>query len=277
VRILLTNDDGINAEGLEVLERIAAQLSDDVWVCAPEVEQSGASRALTLAEPLRIRKVAERRYAVTGTPTDCVTLAVQNLLTDQRPDLVLSGVNRGQNLAEDVSFSGTVAGALAGMALKIPAIALSQALARFHDSQRALYDTAEWYAPGIIRQLLDTGWPENVVVNINFPDLAHEAVRGVEVTSQGHRPAALLHPEQRTDLRGRHYYWMGFRGNPGNPPVGTDLRAIYDGRISITPLHVDLTHYDTVGRLRATFGQPEPRPEAASPQLQEAAEGRADG
>ena len=277
MRILLTNDDGIHAEGLAVLERIAAKLSDDVWVCAPEVEQSGASRALTLAEPLRLREISERRFAVSGTPTDCVTLAVQNLLTDHKPDLVLSGVNRGQNIAEDVSFSGTVAGALAGMALKIPAIALSQALARFHDSHRALYDTAEWYAPDIIRQLLATGWPPSVVININFPDLPHEDVRGVEVTSQGHRPAALLQPEERTDLRGRAYYWMGFKGGMGDPPVGTDLRAVYDGRISITPLHVDLTHYDTVGRLRASFGQPQPRPEPDSPALEEAAEGRADG
>jgi 5'-nucleotidase len=277
MRILLTNDDGIHAEGLEALERIARTLSDDVWVCAPEVEQSGASRALTLSDPLRIRKLEPRRFAVSGTPTDCVLLAVQDLLEDRRPDLVLSGVNRGQNLAEDVSFSGTVAGALAGMMLGVPAIALSQALTRFHDDEQAMFDTAEAFAPDIIRQLIGTGWPEDVVINVNFPDVAAEAVTGVEVTRQGSREVALMHATRRTDLRGRDYYWMGFRGNPGTPPVGTDLRAVYDGRVSITPLHVDLTHTDTVARLRETFGAPAPAPAAASPRLEEAPEGRADG
>ena len=275
MRILLTNDDGINAEGLTALERIARVLSDDVWICAPEVEQSGASRALTLSDPLRIRKLEERRYAVSGTPTDCVLLAVQDLLPEGGPDLLLSGVNRGQNLAEDVTFSGTVAGALAGMALRIPSVALSQALTRFHDSHHALYGTAEAFAPDIIRQLLEVGWPDTVVININFPDLPPDAVTGIEVTRQGFREVGEMQAERRTDLRGRRYYWMGFRGSRGDPPPGTDLRAIYDGRVSITPLHVDLTHNDTLPRLREVFGAP-PAP-AASPRLEEAPEGRADG
>jgi len=275
MRILLTNDDGIHAEGLDALERIAATLSDDVWVCAPEVEQSGASRALTLSDPLRIRKLEERRYAVSGTPTDCVLLAVQDLLPEGGPDLLLSGVNRGQNLAEDVTFSGTVAGALAGMALRIPSIALSQALTRFHDSHHALYGTAEAFAADIIRRLLEVGWPDTVVININFPDLPPDAVTGIEVTRQGFREVGEMQAERRTDLRGRRYYWMGFRGSRGDPPPGTDLRAVYDGRVSITPLHVDLTHNDTLPRLREVFGAPPPP--AASPQLEEAPEGRADG
>ena len=275
MRILLTNDDGIYADGLSALERIAAELSDDVWICAPEVEQSGASRALTLSDPLRIRKLEPRRFAVSGTPTDCVLLAVQDLLADKRPNLVLSGVNRGQNLAEDVTFSGTVAGALAGMALGIPALALSQALARFHDAHRALYDTPVAMGPGIIRELLEAGWPENVVLNINFPDLPAAEVTGVEVTRQGFREVGILHAEQRVDLRGRRYYWMGFRGQPGDPPAGTDLRAVYDGRVSITPLHIDLTHDATLERLRGRF--PTPAPVAKAPHLEEAPEGRADG
>ena len=275
MRILLTNDDGINAEGLVALERIARVLSDDVWICAPEVEQSGASRALTLSDPLRIRKLEERRFAVSGTPTDCVLLAVQDLLPEGGPDLLLSGVNRGQNLAEDVTFSGTVAGALAGMALRIPSVALSQALTRFHDSHHALYGTAEAFAPDILRRLLAAGWPETVVVNINFPDLPADAVTGIEVTRQGFREVGEMQAEKRTDLRGRRYYWMGFRGSRGDPPPGTDLRAVYDGRVSITPLHVDLTHHDTVPWLRETFGAPPPAP--VSPRLEEAPEGRADG
>src|SRR5579871_4939008 len=139
MRILLTNDDGIHAEGLAVLERIAARLADDVWVAAPEYEQSGASRALTLSEPLRVRKLGERRFAISGTPTDCVMLAIEELLKDQRPGLVLSGVNRGHNAAEDVTMSGTVAGAIQGMALGVPSIALSQALGVFHDEAVAHY------------------------------------------------------------------------------------------------------------------------------------------
>src|SRR5436190_19005896 len=132
MRILLTNDDGINAEGLQALERIARVLSDDIWICAPEYEQSGASRALTLMDPLRVRRLDERRFAVEGTPTDCVMLAMQELMP-QQPDLVLSGVNRGQNIAEDVTMSGTVAGAIQGMALGVRSIALSQALISFRD------------------------------------------------------------------------------------------------------------------------------------------------
>jgi len=162
------------------------------------------------------------------------------------------------------------------MALRLPAIAFSQALSRFHDSQQALFGTAEAMAPDIIRRLLETGWPENVVINVNFPDLAVDAVTGIEITHQGFREVGLMHAERRTDLRGRNYYWMGFRGRPGNPPQGSDLRAVYEGRVSITPLHVDLTHNDTVTRLQASFGAPPPVG-AAAPRLEEAPEGRADG
>ncbi len=166
MRILVTNDDGIHAEGLQVLERIARQLSDDVWVVAPETEQSGASRALTLSDPIRVRRLDERRFAVVGTPTDCVLLAVQDLIEGGAPDLVLSGVNRGQNIAEDVSLSGTVAAAIEGMALGIPSIALSQSMMYFHDEIKLSYETAEVFAPGIIARLLETGWPKSVLINI---------------------------------------------------------------------------------------------------------------
>ncbi len=274
MRILLTNDDGVHAEGLQALERIARTLSDDVWIVAPEVEQSGQSRALTLTAPLRVQQLGPKRFSVTGTPTDCVVLAVQDLL-DRAPDLVLSGINRGQNLAEDTTFSGTVAGALAGMALEVPSIALSQALSTFHEAEQALYATPEAHAPGLIRRLLETGWPTNTVLNLNFPDLPPEEVRGTEVTVQGFRDVHHTHAHKRTDLRGRHYYWMGFRGVPGEPAAGTDLAAIRDGRISVTPLHIDLTHHETVARLRGVFGAPSAPPR--SPRLEEAPEARADG
>lgn len=260
MRILLTNDDGIHAEGLRVLERIAAKLSDEVWVVAPEVEQSGQSRALTLSAPLRVRRLAERTFAVFGTPTDCVMLAIEDLMGGRMPDLVLSGVNRGQNLAEDVTVSGTVAGAIQGMAAGIPSIALSQSLAIFHDSHQALYDTAETYGPGVIRQLLKAGWPRDVVININFPDAAVDQVTAVEVTAQGLRDLQHgLHAERRTDLRGRDYYWMGFADRADDAAEGTDLRAIREGRISVTPLHLDLTHRPTIHALKKVLGGAPPK------------------
>ena len=259
MRILVTNDDGIHAEGLQALERIARTLSDDVWVCAPEVEQSGASRALTLSAPLRVRRMSEKRFAVGGTPTDCVLLAIQDLVEGKKPDLVLSGVNRGQNLGEDVTVSGTVAGAMQGMALGVPGIALSQAMERFHDDERALFHTAETFAPGIIRQLLKAGWPGDVIINVNFPDLEPEDVHEVEVCAQGIRDVQNGHAERRTDLRGRDYYWMGWKGLQDNAPEGTDLYAVRHGRISVTPLHIDLTHRPTLHDLKGVLGGAPPR------------------
>ena len=257
MRILLTNDDGIHAEGLASLERIAAQLSDDVWVCAPEYEQSGASRALTLAEPIRVRQLGERKFATTGTPTDCVMLGLNELVQGARPDLVLSGVNRGANLAEDVTMSGTVAGAIEAMALGVPGIALSQMGA--YEPREAFFEVSEAFAPGIVKRLVEIGWPKDVVMNVNFPALPVEEITQVEVTCQGFRDAHARHSEKRTDLRGRDYYWMGFRRELSKPADGTDLRALYDGRISVTPLHIDLTHLPSVNDLKKVLGGAPPK------------------
>ncbi len=259
MRILLTNDDGIHAEGLETLERIARALTDDVWIAAPEYEQSGAGRALTLSDPLRVRKVRDRTWAVEGTPTDCVMMGVRELVEGAKPDLVLSGVNRGQNLAEDVTMSGTVAGAIEGMALGVPSIALSQAMTYFHDEVTAHWETAEAFGPGIVRRLLEVGWPQDVIMNVNFPALAPEQVTEVEVTRQGFRDNHMRTFEKRTDLRGRNYYWMGFTGKLSQPADGTDLRAIYDGKISVSPLHIDLTHMPTVNNLKGVLGGAPPK------------------
>jgi len=259
LRILLTNDDGIHAEGLASLERIAAALSDDVWVAAPEHEQSGASRALTLSEPLRVRQAGAKRFAVSGTPTDCVMLGIEALLQDGRPDLVLSGVNRGHNTAEDVTMSGTVAGAIQGMALGVPAMALSQSLAVFHDDVVAHFETAEAYAPGIIERLLEAGWPRDVIININFPNRPPQEVDTVEVTRQGLRDIHNMKAEKRTDLRGRDYYWMGFTARRPEVDEGTDLAAVLAGRISVTPLHIDLTHMPTVHTLKGVLGGTPPK------------------
>jgi 5'-nucleotidase len=259
MRILCTNDDGVHARGLEVLVTIARELSDDVWVVAPQEEQSGAARALTLANPIRVRKFDERRYSVSGTPSDAVMMATQKLLAGKTPDLVLSGVNNGQNLADDVTVSGTIAGALQGMTLGIPSIALS--LARF-SRDAAKWQTPAAHAAPIIRRLLGAGWPKDVVLNINFPDVEPEAVAGVEVTMQGHRDNYSLFAEERQDLRGGKYYWFGYSQKLSDPPAGTDLRAVYDGRISITPLHLALTHEDSRARLATLFKGPADAPES---------------
>jgi 5'-nucleotidase len=264
MRILLTNDDGIHAEGLQSLERIARTLSDDIWIVAPEYEQSGAGRALTLSDPIRVRRVDDRRFAVEGTPTDCVAMAVQQLIDGPAPDLVLSGVNRGQNIAEDVTLSGTVAGAIEGMAHGIPSIALSQAMNYFHDEIVAHWETAEHFGPGVVQRLLEVGWPADVVMNVNFPARPPEDVSEVEVTRQGFRDGLLRNMEKRTDLRGRDYYWMGFSAKASEPLEGTDLRAVYEGRISVTPLHIDLTHHESVHKLKGLLGGAPPKLKVAS-------------
>ncbi|MEM8986507.1 MAG: 5'/3'-nucleotidase SurE [Pseudomonadota bacterium] len=246
MRILISNDDGVHADGLEVLERIAHALTGDVWVVAPKEDQSGAARALTLSQPLRVREHGDKKFSVQGTPTDCVQMGLVQLVEGKKPDLVLSGVNRGQNIAESVTFSGTVAAALQGMTLGVPSIALSQAIFRREGPR---WETAEHHAPGLIKDLVGHGWPEDVVINVNFPDVAPDAVEGVEVTRQGRRDTFNLYAEERTDLRGRPYYWMGFRGARSNPEKGTDLHAVYNGRISVTPLHLSLTHEEAFGAL----------------------------
>jgi 5'-nucleotidase len=252
VRILVSNDDGIHAPGLEVLEAIAGTLSDDVWVVAPEAEKSGASRAITLSEPLRVRAISARRFACSGSPTDCVLLGITELIEGKRPDLVLSGVNRGQNLAEDVTVSGTVAAAMQGMDMGVPSIALSQARG-FRPSGEMAWDTARTHGPDVIRKLLATPWPMGVIMNVNFPDCLPDEVMGTEATFQGKRDEAVNHIDRRQDLRGNDYFWIGYHGRLSNPPKGSDLLAIYERRISITPLHIDLTEHRELARLRTLF------------------------
>jgi 5'-nucleotidase len=268
MRVLLTNDDGVNAQGLAVLEAIARSIADDVWICAPETEKSGAARSLTLTEPLRVRQLDPRRFAVLGTPTDCVMLAIDTFMQGQRPDLVLSGVNRGVNAAEDVTMSGTVAGAIEGMALGVPAIALSQMTRGYGADDRADFEPAETLGAALILRLIEAGWPKDVIININFPVGPSARIGGVEVTRQGFRDVRTRFAERRTDLRGRDYYWLGHHSIPSRPAAGTDLRAVYDGRVSVTPLHIDLTHEGALARLRAALGEAAP---AGQDQLEAAA------
>ena len=252
MRILVTNDDGIHAEGLDVCARIAQALSDDVWIVAPEFDQSGVSHSLSLNDPLRLRKVDERRFGIKGTPTDCVIMAVRHILADKRPDLILCGVNRGQNLAEDVIYSGTVAGALEGVVLNVPAIALSQCYG-FDTRQSPHFATAEQHAPDLVRRLLAEGIPSGVLVNVNFPDCQPNEVRGIVATAQGRRDPGLLRIDPRHDGRGNPYYWIAFERRPRSGAPGSDIAAVEDKCIAVTPLRLDMTDEPFMTRLAGLF------------------------
>jgi 5'-nucleotidase len=242
MRILLTNDDGIDSPGLHALRQIASELSQDVWVVAPETNQSGASHSLSLHEPLRMRQIDERAFAVRGTPTDSVIMGVRHLLKGNGPDLVLSGVNRGANMADDVTYSGTIAGAFEGTILGIRSMALSQAYG-IEYGKGLKWETAIAHGPGLIRKLLAIEWAPFTVMNINFPDRDPAEVAGTVVTSQGRRDPGLLQIDERRDTWGNPYYWLAFERRRSSTSEGTDLAAVYSGRISVTPLILDLTHH----------------------------------
>jgi 5'-nucleotidase len=253
MRILVTNDDGINAPGLKVAEAIARSLSDDVWVVAPALEQSGASHSLTLLGPVRLRKIDARHFSLTGTPTDCVMMAVTHLMKDTPPDLVISGVNRGVNVADDVTYSGTVAAAMEGTALGIPSVALSQGYP-FQDSHQMQWACAETHAPAVLRRLLAVGWPAGVLINVNFPDCVPDQVAGIEATVQGKRELQEVMVDERQDLRGYPYFWIGFKRGPHSSEPGSDLHALMDRKISVTPLQLNLTEAHTLAALKRAFG-----------------------
>lgn len=254
MRILVTNDDGIHAPGLDACANIARALSDDVWVVAPETDQSGVSHSLSLSDPLRLRQVAEKRFAVRGTPTDCVIMTVRHIMKDARPDLVLSGVNRGQNVAEDVGYSGTVAGAMEGTVLGIPSIALSQAYG-FETRSAPPYTVAEHFGPGVVRELLDEGIPPGIVLNVNFPNRPIDEVKGVAITAQGRRDQDLIRIEPRADGRGNPYYWIAFEKRIFETVNGSDLHALDEGRISVTPLRLDMTDEPMMTQLARRFAR----------------------
>ncbi len=251
MRILVTNDDGVHAHGLTVLEEIARTLSDDIWVVAPETDQSGVSHSLSLNDPLRLRQIGPRRFAVKGTPTDCVIMGVRHVIAQEKPDLVLSGVNRGRNAAEDVIYSGTVAAAVEGTVLGIPSFALSQSFSAA-SRKEPYWATALEFGPGVIRRVLAEGLPRDVFVNINFPDCPPDEVKGTAVASQGKRPQELLRIEPRHDGRGNPYYWIAYeRVGPPQQRDGTDLSALADRRVAVTPLRLDMTDEPFMTRLAA--------------------------
>lgn len=253
MRILLTNDDGVHAPGLKVLEKIARAISDDIWIVAPSEEQSGAGHSLTLTRPLRIRKHGEQHFSVTGTPTDSVMMAISNLMKDCPPDLILSGVNRGANLAEHVTYSGTVAAAMEGAISGIPSIALSQVYSKEGMADEVPFGCAEAWGERVIRTLIDAPLGNRKLINVNFPAIEPDAVKGVRVARQGFHDVGMTKVIKGIDPRGYSYYWFGMDTAGAQAPHGTDLAAIRENYISVTPLHFDLTHDVSMDALAQLF------------------------
>ena len=253
MRILLTNDDGVNAPGLKVLEAIARQFSDDIWIVAPAEENSGAGHSLTLTRPVRIREHGPKHYSVSGTPTDSVMLGVGEIMKDNLPDLILSGVNRGANLGDDVTYSGTVSAAMEGTLAGIRSIALSQVYGKAGLGDNVSFDAAEKWGKRALEPLMNMEFAPRTLININFPAIAADAVRGIRVVRQGFHDYARAAIVKGTDPRGYDYYWFGLHGIEHTPEHETDLESISDDFISVTPLQLDLTHKESLVHLKAAY------------------------
>jgi 5'-nucleotidase len=244
-RILVTNDDGIDAPGLAVCEQIASDLAREVWVVAPEHDQSGVSHAVSLHHPIRVSEFGSRRYGITGTPGDCAVMGVSYLLPEP-PQLLLSGVNRGANLGLETVFSGTVGGAMTGMLLGIPSIALSQA---WTDRAHVRWETAAALGADVVRRLLAIGWSATTCLNVNFPDRRPEDVGPLTLARQGPGLIQGLQVETRTDPRGLTYHWISFRRGPRDQGPESDVEALHAGNIVVTPLRYDRTDEEAYAML----------------------------
>jgi len=237
-RIMLTNDDGIDAPGLAVLEQIAAELAREVWVVAPEHDQSGVSHAVSLHQPLRVTERGPRRFGITGTPGDCAVMGVCHLMGEAAPELILSGVNRGANLGMETVFSGTVGGAMTGMMLGIPSVALSQA---WTDRANVPWDTARSLGASVVRRMLEIGWSADTCLNINFPDRPAADTGEPTLCRQGVGMIRGMDVETRTDPRGLVYHWINFRRGPREQGPESDIDTLRAGRVAITPIRYDRT------------------------------------
>ena len=255
MRILITNDDGVNAAGLQSLLKIARELSDDIWIVAPSEEKSGAGHSLTLSHPVRIRKHGDKHYSVTGTPTDCVMLAVGEIMRDHRPDLILSGVNRGANLGDDVTYSGTVSAAMEGTLAGIRSIALSQVYARERAGDNVSFAAAQSWGARVLKPLIARDFPPRTLININFPPLSPDKVKGITPARQGFHDYGRASVVKGTDPRGFAYYWFGLHGIEHTPAQDTDLEAIQSGYISVTPMQIDLTHIAALDAMRGIYDE----------------------
>lgn len=241
MKFLLSNDDGVYAKGLIVMAEVLSEIGE-VCIVAPDRNRSGASNSLTLNAPLHIKTLDKNRISVEGTPTDCVHLALTGLL-DFDPDMVISGINSGSNLGDDVLYSGTVAAAMEGRSLGYPAMAVS-----LQENQFLHYDTAAWSVKRLIKRIVNDPLPRNTMLNINVPDVAIEDVAGFDVTRLGTRHLA-EHVIKEKDPRGHDIYWIGPPGPEEDAGPGTDFYSINNKRISVTPLQVDVTHYQAFEQL----------------------------
>src|SRR5215467_8699811 len=244
-RILITNDDGIEAPGLAILERIAGELAREVWVVAPEHDQSGVSHAVSLHHPIRVSERGPRRYGITGTPGDCAVIGACHLMTEA-PQLLLSGVNRGANLGLETVFSGTVGGAMTAMLLGIPSIALSQA---WTNRANVSWETAAALGAGVVRRLLAIGWSTATCLNLNFPDLPAAEVGPLTLARQGPGLIKGIQVETRIDPRGFTYHWLSFRRGVRDQGPESDVDALRAGRIAVTPLRYDRTDEEAYAAL----------------------------
>ena len=244
-RILITNDDGINAEGLVVLEELAHQLADEVWVIAPDDNCSGYGRSLTLGRDLHITQNGDKRYTCDGTPTDCIILAINLLMKDTPPDLVLSGVNFGMNVADDITCSGTIGAAWEATVHRVPSIALSQKYdkSKPFDTQ-STFEAARAHGVGIIRQLLDEGWDEHVIMNVNFPSFAADEIKGVKPVKVGRHK----HSDEVQIGAGEGSYRIGLMRLSDDLDPDTDVGALMAGYITVCPLNLDMSDRSALSR-----------------------------
>ena len=254
MRILVTNDDGIDAPGIAVLENIAKTLSDDVWVIAPSKEQSGVSRSLTLHDPLRVGDLGNNHFKVSGSPADCVIMAMQEILANKKPDLVLSGINRGANMADDCLYSGTIGAAFEASQFNVRAIALSQAIQFSGVGEEIYWDTPQHYAADIIKKLIKSDSDFSTIYNLNFPNCPIDAVQGIEVVETGNYDNSVCGVEKRIDARGNDYYWLTYLRRNANLNHQSDLYAITNNKITVTPLHRNLTAQTEMDKTRDLLG-----------------------
>ena len=258
MRILVTNDDGINAPGLRVLEAIAAEIagpSGEVWTVAPAFEQSGVAHCISYTHPTMLVDIAPRRFAAEGSPADCVLAGLYEVMKDNRPDLVLSGVNRGNNAAENVMYSGTVGGAMEAALQGLPAIAMSQFYGEGNRDLDNPFEAAAETGAGLVRKLLDDGlWddaPYRLFYNVNFPPVPASDVKGIRVTSQGRREGTNFSVKPHVSPTMRTFLWVTGGQQHIMTDPGTDAAANLDGYISVTPCRADLTAHDTLDTLRS--------------------------
>ncbi|MGF7189403.1 5'/3'-nucleotidase SurE [Robbsia andropogonis] len=249
--VLLTNDDGIDAPGLAVMTDIAAQIADEVWVVAPETDQSGTSHSVSLHAPLRAIPRGERRFGVTGTPGDCVVMA-QALMGGVKPDLVLSGVNRGGNLGVETVFSGTVGAAMTATLLGLRAFAMSQT---YRQPNPLSWDTARTLGADVVRQLLALPWQPGVCLNVNFPAVRPEQAKGIRLTRQGAGLVRGMEVEVKEDPRLVPYYWLRFRRNGEDALPDSETASVHEGYVSVTPLRFERTDTDALDQLRRAFAE----------------------